>query len=115
MKEGRADEAKAQAEYDKQSGAAQDALDAQQEKKVNTEKAITGLEENIADAEQFKKDKQGDLGAEEDMEKSLLTDCEWVKTNFDSRAKARAAELDGLVEAKNFLAGVESGNAVLAP
>jgi len=115
MKEGRADEAKSQADYDKQSGAAQDALDAQEEKKVNTEKAITGLEENIADAEQFKKDKQGDLGAEEDMEKSLLTDCDWVKTNFDSRAKARATELDGLVEAKNFLAGVESGNAVLAP
>jgi hypothetical protein len=115
IKEGQADEAKAQAEYMKQSGALADARAAQKATRVSLEKEIAGLSDNLADAEKHKADKNADLKAEEDMKESLETDCKWVQTHFESRRDARKKEMDGLVEAKNFLAGVESGDAVLAP
>jgi len=115
IKEGKADEAKAQAEYEKQSGALSDARAAQKETRVSLEKEIAGLSENVADAEAHKRDKAADLEAEKKMEQSLKTDCKWVEDHFDKRRDARKKEMDGLVEAKNFLAGVESGTPVLGP
>merc|ERR1719498_1272071 len=115
MAEGKADEAKAQAEYEKQSGSLQDSLDAQRATQVSLEKEIAGLKDSIAGAEGYKNEKKGDLDAEEDMKKSLATDCKWVKTHFQKRRDARKKEMDGLVEAKNFLAGVASGDPVLPP
>ena len=44
------------------------------------------------------------------MSKSLSTDCAWVKTTFKTRREKRKLEMDGLVEAKDFLAGVDSGD-----
>jgi hypothetical protein len=113
MKEGRADEAKAQADYMKQSGALQSALDAQTETKVSLEKARADLSEKSADAEKFKSERQGDLDSQGDMKKSLATDCDWVSTNFKSRRDKRKTEMDGLVEAKSFLSGVQNGTPVL--
>jgi len=55
------------------------------------------------------------LDAEKEVQKSLNTDCAWVKSTFDTRAKKRKLEMDGLVEAKDFLAGVDSGEPVLSP
>jgi len=115
MKEGRADEAKAQSEYEKQSGSLQDSLDAQKETKVSLEKEIAALDDKTASAEAYKGEKKDDLSAEEDMKKSLKTDCNWVKTHFKTRRDARKTEMAGLVEAKNFLAGVAAGDAVLPP
>jgi peptidoglycan hydrolase CwlO-like protein len=115
MREGKADEAKAQAEYEKQSGALQDALNAQKKTKVSLEQEIAGLDEAHSNAEGFKAEKNDDLSSEEDMKKSLKTDCSWVQTHFDKPRDARKQEMAGLVEAKNFLAGVASGEPVLAP
>merc|ERR1719506_2410708 len=115
MAAGRADEAKAQAEYEKQSGALQDSLDAQEETAATLEKEIAALDDKIADTEKFKGERSDDLNSEKDNKKSLATDCDWVKTNFKSRRDKRKSEMDGLVEAKNFLAGVAAGDAVLPP
>merc|ERR1719160_343228 len=115
MKEGKADEAKAQAEYEKQSGALQTALDAQKQTKVSLEKELAGLGEDISSAEKYHNEKSDDLESEKDMKKALATDCEWVKTHFQTRRDAREKEMEGLVEAKNFLAGVEAGEPQLAP
>lgn len=115
IKEGRADDAKAQAEYEKQNGALQDSLDAQKESKVSLEKELSSLGDSIAAAEGYKNEKKDDLDSEKDMKKSLATDCTWVKDHFKSRRDARKTEMAGLVEAKNFLAGVEAGDAVLPP
>jgi len=115
MKEGRADEASAQAEYKKQSGALQASLDAQMETKVNLEKERADLAEKMSGAEKFKNERNADLGSQKGMKKALGTDCSWVETNFESRRNKRKTEMDGLVEAKSFLSGVENGDAVLAP
>jgi len=115
MKEGRADEASAQAEYEKQSGSLQASLDAQTETKVNLEKERADLGEKMSGAEKFKNERKSDLDSQKGMKQALNTDCSWVETNFDSRRQKRKTEMDGLVEAKSFLSGVESGDAVLAP
>merc|ERR1719401_2000558 len=115
MEEGRADDAQAEADYEKQSGALQDALDAQKETAVSLEKQLASLQEEVSATEKHQSKKKADEEAEEEMKKTLVQDCKWVKTHFESRRKKRKSEMDGLVEAKSFLAGVEEGTPVLPP
>jgi len=106
MKTSRADDAEAQKDYLKQKAALDETLNAQTNSKVAAEQELAGLQEDIADAEEFKDSKASDLAEEQKLEASLGKDCAWVEANFDSRRDKRKAETDGLVEAKNALAGV---------
>lgn len=115
IKEGRADDADAQEKYLKQDGALQNTLDSQTETKANVETEKADLEEKIADYDKFKNEKKADKKAEDATEKSLNTDCDWVKTHFKSRREKRKVETQGLVDAKAFLAGVAAGNDPLPP
>merc|ERR1719456_913208 len=109
MAEGRADNADAQEKYMKQNGALQETLDDQEESKANREEEKADLEKKITAFNKFKKEKQGDQSAEQDTQSSIGTDCAWVSTHFETRRTKRKAEMDGLVEAKGFLAGVAAG------
>lgn len=115
IKEGKADDAESQEEYEKQSGALEDTLAKQEATKVQLEDAIGDLDEDIAHTEKEKDEQEADLEAEKDEKKSIYTDCAWVKTHFESRRHARKKEIAGLVEAKDFLAGVAAGEPVIAP
>jgi|Transcript_39338 hypothetical protein len=115
IKEGRADDADAQEKYLKQNGALQETLDAQEESKAAAESKKADLEEKMNQYEKYKDEKTADKDAEEDAKKSLYTDCSWVKTHFDSRREKRKTEIQGLVDAKAFLAGVEAGKDPLPP
>lgn len=110
MKTGRKEDAENQAEYEKGLAASQEMLDAQTAKKTSKEKALAELKQTIRDTEEFQGQKEGDLGAEKDLEGSLAKDCNWVKTHFKTRAEKREKEMDGLQEAKGYLAGVETGD-----
>jgi len=107
--DGRADDADAQDKYEKQNGALQATRDAQSATKVSLETEKASLEEKIDATEQFKKGKGDDKDAEGDTAKALGTDCSWVKTHFETRRDKRKDEMQGLVDAKAFLAGVEGG------
>jgi len=109
MKEGRSDDADAQEKYLNQNAALQESLDSQEKTKVNTETQKADLEEKMRGSEKFKDGKEADKGAEEDAKDSLYTDCSWVKTHFESRRDKRKTEIQGLVDAKAFLAGVAAG------
>jgi len=115
IKASKAAEAENQAAYEKDSGALEATLDAQNKKKCDVEGTIADMGSKIEDAEEDQGNKESDLDAEKDVQKSLDTDCAWVKTTFDTRKQKRKLEIDGLVEAKEFLAGVDNGDAVLAP
>mmetsp|Transcript_83100 Transcript_83100/g.240066 ORF Transcript_83100/g.240066 Transcript_83100/m.240066 type:complete len:713 (+) Transcript_83100:52-2190(+) len=106
----RQDDASAQAQYQKERSGMQDTLNAQTALKVNKERQLNDVEAKLADTEEFKAAKGNDLGAEKKLEDSIYTDCSWVETHFDTRRTQRKAEMDGLVEAKAYLAGVESGD-----
>jgi len=105
ISQGRKDDAKAQGEYEEQRGDLRSARDAQTETKISTEKELSDLEGKMADIDEYKGQKGDDLKSEKSLEGSIGTDCEWVKTHFEARKDKRAAEMDGLEEAKSFLAG----------
>jgi len=108
----RGDDADAQAKYDEQNGALQKSLDAQTATKVGVEEELASLEEKIDAAETFKNGKSGDKDAEEETKKALATDCKWVETHFKSRRDKRKDEMQGLVDAKAFLAGIDAGDTI---
>jgi len=108
IKTSREEDAQAEADYEKQRGALQASLDAQTASKVATEQELAALQEDIADTEELKDSKASDLAEEQSLEASLDKDCAWVQSHFASRRDKRKAEIDGLVEAKNSLAGVGS-------
>jgi len=110
IKDAQKDDAEAQAKYEEQEAALQGTLDAQEATKVGLEQQKAQVEMKITAAENFKNGKENDQSAEEDTKKALSTDCAWVKTHFESRREKRKNEIAGLVDAKGFLAGVESGD-----
>jgi len=75
--------------------------------KLSVEKRLAQLDLKINDVEEHKGSKEGDLSGEEGLEASIGTNCKWVSTHFATRATKRKNEIDGLVDAKNFLAGME--------
>jgi len=112
MNTAQADDAEAQKMYEEQRAAMQAALDAQMGTKLATEKELADVRNQKNDAEEFKDQKSADLVAETDLKDSIYSDCSWVKTHFDSRRDKRKTEMDGLVEAKGYLAGVMKGDDV---
>jgi len=107
--DGRADDADAEDKYQKQNGALQSTLDAQDATKVGLEEELASTEEKIDATKDFRKGKTDDQSAEGDTKKALATDCKWVKTHFQTRRDKRKTEMQGLVDAKAFLAGVDAG------
>lgn len=107
--DGRSDDADAQTKYEKQNTALQATLDAQEQTKVTLEEEKASLEQKLLAAEEFKSGKTNDKSAEGETKKALGTDCAWVKSHFETRRDKRKTEIQGLVDAKGFLAGVDNG------
>jgi len=105
IKTARAEEAAAQAEYEKLKAEAQDGLD----KMVATETALKSeeadLDGKIADTDGEIANHKDQKTATQGEKKALAPNCKWVKENFDARREKRKAELAGLQEAKSMLAG----------
>jgi len=74
---------------------------------MSTKMELSELKTQLADVQESKDQKDKDLGEEKKMKLSLTKGCAWVKSHFKSRRDKRQAEIDGLIEAKNFLAGME--------
>merc|ERR1719503_31746 len=68
------------------------------------EKKVT-LEGIIAKRKEDKEENNKDRDAELKYKSEIKPDCDWIMKAFDQRADARAAEMDGLTTAKEFLAG----------
>jgi len=84
-------------------------LEAQTESKDQAERELAELEEKITKLEADKDDLDDDLDAQNDVKVALEKDCGWIKTHWDDRKEAREKEVQGLVDAKNYLAGMDSG------
>jgi len=108
MKTGRAEDAEAQKKYEEDRKALQDVLDAQEQSKVELEKVLTDLQSKITELDKLLDMKGTEKGENEKMGKAIGNDCAWVETHFDSRREKRQKEIDGLMEAKNILAGAEA-------
>merc|ERR1719335_325021 len=105
METSKKDDAKAQKNYEKERGALRETFSADEAAKVETEKELADTEQAIADTEEAKGAAAADRAEEAKLAASIQKDCAWVETHFDSRRDKRKAEIEGLQEAKNFLAG----------
>jgi len=85
-------------------------FEAQQTSKYETERQVAELEWDVEDKEDDKSAKEKDLEAEEEVQQAIEEDCSWILTDFDKRRTARKLEMEGLVEAKNYLMGVSSAD-----
>merc|ERR1711972_899628 len=92
---------------EKEKGAMQESLDSSIALNLAKEKELNDVEGQTQDTKDFKSAKNADLAAEEKLAQSIEGDCSWVKTHFQSRRDKRKVEMDGLVEAKSYLSGVE--------
>jgi len=101
------EEEETQLQYEKEMKAAKKLKEELIEKKVN-------LEETIAKREEDKTDEHKDMGIniQEKMDEvnykaKIKPDCDWIIGAFKERETARAAEMNGLVTAKEYLAGAK--------
>merc|ERR1719265_1868055 len=108
MKTATQDEADSQAAYEKNRDKMRKTLEAQQTSKTEGEKELAATQGKIADTEEAKSSAAADLAEEQALEGTLNNDCAWVEEHFDSRREKRKAEIDGLVDAKNYLSGAGS-------
>merc|ERR1719316_774738 len=98
-------EAKSQEEYQAEMATAQKLVDDLEEKKVTLETIISKRKEDKEEENKDMKANNKDRDAELAYESKIKPDCDWILKAFDQRAAARAAEMDGLATAKEFLAG----------
>jgi len=106
-------EEKAQLAFEKQLAAAE-ALQEDLEKKVVTlEEQIAKKDDDLSEEEKDLDNNKEDLQKELDYKKEIEPDCDWIIGAFEKRAKMRTAEMDALVEAKEFLAGASTEEASL--
>merc|ERR1719265_2564438 len=101
----KAAEEKSQAEYEAEHKTAQDLVDDLEEKKVTLEGIIAKRNEERDKEIKDLNSNDADREEEHKYEASIKPDCDWILKAFDQRATARAAEMDGLASAKEFLAG----------
>merc|ERR1719218_120882 len=99
------DEGETQAKFEEQLGEANTLLEELRAKKTNLEQAISDTNTEIDENEGKKEDLQGLLKEEKDYLASIKPDCDWILNSFTERRTKRAAEMEGLLQAKGMLAG----------
>jgi hypothetical protein len=112
VKNGKKGEAKAQTEFE---AALKDAKTLKQElieKKDTLEGIIAKREDEKTATETEKESDEADLKDQVDFKERITPDCDWMLGAFESRAAARAKEMQGLTSAKEFLAGAAGASAL---
>merc|ERR1719311_254541 len=74
-------------------------------KKVNLENAIAKRNKDKTEEKKDMESNTKDKDAENKYKGEIKPDCDWIIKNFEGRATARAAEINGLQGAKEYLAG----------
>merc|ERR1719183_434347 len=98
-------EAKSHEEFEAEKATAEKLVEDLEEKKVTLEGIISKRQEDKKNENVDMKENNGDRDNELKYQAKIKPDCDWILKAFDQRAEARAAEMDGLSTAKEFLAG----------
>lgn len=98
----------AQLEYEKIMALALKLKEELEDKVVNLETMIAERQEEKDTEEHRMLANQESIKDEKNYKASIKNDCDWIIRAFSERAKKRAAEMDGLVGAKEYLAGAQA-------
>jgi len=107
VKNGQESEDASQSAFEDSLEAAKGVLQALKDKKTNLIQQIAGHDSSKTDEEDDKKSNNQDLDDRNAYKADIKPDCDFVTTTFTARANRRAAEMNGLVEAKAFLSGAK--------
>jgi chromosome segregation ATPase len=107
----RKEDAESQAAYEADRADLQKVLDKLTQSRNAKDKELAELNMKIAMMEGAQGQKKNQKKLEGEKKLTLEDQCGWVKTHFETRRDKRKAEMDGLVEAKNYLAGMDSEQA----
>jgi len=99
------DEKKSLIEYEESTKTAQDLEAGLQSKIGQSNSDITVQNTDITEITGVERTNEQKLQAQVDYEAGIRPDCDWMIKAFEPRAKARLQENDGLIEAKELLAG----------
>jgi len=113
IKEAKAAEATALAEFNKQRAAALATVAALKEKKTNQEMQKADTDEKNEDAEGVKTTTETSVIQKQMELDSIEPNCSWIKGAFDDRRTKRKAEIEGLINAKAYLAGQSAGSSLV--
>jgi len=105
IKNGIKDEVASQAEFEKNVDAAKKLIESLEEKKVNLEDDKAKNEQKRSDEEETMADNKNKLKLNREYLESIKPDCDWMLNSFEERREKRKAEMNGLVTAKEYLAG----------
>jgi len=105
IKNGQKGEAEAQTEFEKSLEAAKNLEKELREKKVNLNEQIAEHGESKDDENDKLGDNTGSHQDETDYKAEIKPDCDFILRAFTKRDAARQSEMDGLVKAKEYLAG----------
>jgi predicted nucleic acid-binding Zn-ribbon protein len=94
--------------------AAEDLQKSLEKKKTNLEKEIADRKQDKDDEEKKKEANEKDLDDEEKYHAKIKPDCDFTLENWQDRYNNRKAEMDGLVQAKDYLSGAMKGAALVA-
>jgi len=108
IKNGVKDEEAAQLDFEARLAAAKKLQKELEEKKVNLEMTIAKREAEKDDEHADMDVNNKDLSDEVAYKKDITNDCDWIIRAFEERRSRRAAEMEGLVGAKEFLAGYQA-------
>mmetsp|Transcript_6597 Transcript_6597/g.15767 ORF Transcript_6597/g.15767 Transcript_6597/m.15767 type:complete len:665 (+) Transcript_6597:74-2068(+) len=106
IKEAQADDRAEQDAYEKQTADDRVTLEAMKTRKSDLQKEKAQVEEDITDKEEDKTNHETARDDKQAYLDVLEPGCAWIRTNFAKRAKLRAEEIEGLMEVKNYLAGM---------
>jgi chromosome segregation ATPase len=101
------EEGATQEEYSKDMKAAEKLKEELVDKKVNLENAIADREEDKSDENADMSKNMGEKMDEMEYKSKIKPDCDFVIKTFEQRRTARAAEMNGLQTAKEYLAGAK--------
>jgi len=109
METSKKDESASVASYRKMLKESAESMQAMKDKVISLKEEIADTGKKIEDEQDVWNDLHGQKQAVDAYLDSIKEQCDWIMTNFDSRATARKEEIEGLDDAKSALAGGAEG------
>jgi hypothetical protein len=113
METSKKDESESFASYRKMLKESADSMQAMKDKVISLKEEIADTGKKIEDEQDVWNDLHAQKQAVDAYLDSIKEQCDWIMSNFDSRATARKEEMEGLDDAKSALAGGAEGSFVV--
>jgi len=107
LKSGKASEESSQEDFEKRLEAAEELESDLKDKQTNLDEQISLEDDKISDEQDLHDENSESKENEEQTHTDIQPECDWIIAHLAERREKRKTEMDGLVTAKQFLAGAK--------